>query len=453
MRPLAAILSLTALVLAGCRTAVPDYERDARHQLDAATQAYRPAGHPPELPALSAGSTAADYLRFALLHHPEIEAAYDDWRASVAAITPARARPDPRLTFQADIADTVMSVMPGFMSDFTASGKRTALGREAAAGSAVAYREYVGTILQTAAAFRNAWLELAYVEQARQLHARAAAAVAEILAVSDARYATGRSLAGLEAQVRLQNIAAEHHAHHAALTDRLTAARIRFKSALGLPPSDPDPVWPDAPLTSTALPDDDELWSRVLAANPDLARMRALVELSVARVAAAEKSRTPDFSLGVMTDVKASPVMLRPVATLSLPVWRDKIAATIASAQARHDAAVARLDARQLTLAAGLAHALYRIREADRMIAYFDHTALPNLDRLAATAEASYQSGLSDAVSIPESHLHRITLHIDRLAMLLQRETAVTDLLLLTADVAPVDLPLLAESTASTRNR
>jgi outer membrane protein TolC len=449
MRPPAALLSLTLVAaLAGCRTAVPDYERQARDRLRATAQAYRPGGHAPEQPALAAGSTAADYLRFALLHHPEVEAAYADWRASVAAITPARSQPDPRLTFQADLADTVMSVMPGFMADFMTPGKRAALGREAAAGSALAYRDYVKAVLQTAAEFRHAWLELAYVAQARQLHARAAAAVGEVIDVSNADYATGRSLAGLEAQVRFQNIAAEHHAHHAALTDRLIAARIRFKSALGLPPSAPDPVWPAPTLAATPLPDDNALWQRVLAANPDLARLRSGVELAVAHTAVAETARTPDFGLGAMVDLKTSPVMWRPTASLSLPLWRDKIAATVSAAQARHEAAAARLDAAQLTLAAQLAQALYRVREADRMIAYYDRTALPNLDRVVATAEAAYQSGLSPAGAIPENHLQRITLAIDRLALLFQRETAVTDLFLLTADIAPADTPLLARAAS-----
>jgi hypothetical protein len=82
------------------------------------------------------------------------------------------------------------------------------------------------------------------------------------------------------------------------------------------------------------------------------------------------------------------------------------------------------------------------------MIAYYDRTALPNLDRVVATAEAAYQSGLSPAGAIPENHLQRVTLAIDRLALLFQRETAVTDLFLLTADIAPADTPLLARAAS-----
>ncbi len=44
-----------------------------------------------------------------------------------------------------------------------------------------------------------------------------------------------------------------------------------------------------------------------------------------------KNAMSPDFTLGLMTDVKADPLMFRPTASVSLPVWREKIAATIAA--------------------------------------------------------------------------------------------------------------------------
>src|SRR5690242_2593310 len=95
-------LALAAITLVGgCATGPAAAERAARQHVSEVTRAYRPAGKKPSLPALAAGAPLEDYIRFALLNHPRVEAAYYDWRASVEAIAPARALPDPKITFEA----------------------------------------------------------------------------------------------------------------------------------------------------------------------------------------------------------------------------------------------------------------------------------------------------------------------------------------------------------------
>ncbi|HVU25745.1 MAG TPA: TolC family protein [Opitutus sp.] len=433
-------LALLAAVtlLAGCRTAVPAYETRARDDL-AAIRPTAPALDS-QLPAVDSSSPPADFIRFAVLHHPAVIAAYDDWRAAVAAVTPARSLPDPKFTFQADIADTLMSFMPGLMFDVMTTGKRTAMGREAAAGAEVAHRAYVAAVLRTAAEARRAWIELAYVEQSRRLYTRTIHAAEETLDFTNSGYATGRGMASFTEQTRLQNEIARHHAHHAALDERLVAARARFKSALGLAPADADPPWPVPELTATALPTADQLWQRAAAGNPELAQMRAMVDMAIASVAVAEKTGTPDFSVGAMVDLRANPLMVRPTAAVSLPIWRDRIAAAVASATARRDAATARVRAEELELAAELAQQLSMVRESDLMLAYIDHTALPNLTRTVASLEAGVASGMGDPAMIAETRMSELDLQHERLDALRDRENAVVDLLLLTAAVTPVDL-------------
>jgi outer membrane protein TolC len=457
---LSSSLSLLALacaaLLAGCRTTVPDYEQHARNHLAVLpppsapdSQLSTPSSPSPslnsQLSTLNSSSPSA-FIRFAVLHHPAVAAAYYDWRAAVAAITPARSLPDPRFTFEANITDTLMTFMPGLMADVLTTGKRTAMGREAAAGAEVAHRAYIATVLRTAAAARKAWIELAYVEESRRLYARTIRAAEATLDLTNSSYATGRGLASFAEQTRLQNEIARHHAHHAGLDDRLVAARARFKSALGLAPADADPPWPAPELTATPLPSADELWSRTADANPDLAQLRATVDQAVASVEVARKSGTPDFSVGAMADLRANPLMIRPTATVSLPIWRDKIAAAITSAEARRDAAAARVRAEQLELAAELAQQLYLVRESDRMLAYIDRTALPNLARSIDSLEAAASSGTADPAMIAETRMSQLDLRHERLDVLRERENAVVDVLLFTASIAPTDLTSASNS-------
>jgi outer membrane protein, heavy metal efflux system len=129
---------------------------------------------------------------------------------------------------------------------------------------------------------------------------------------------------------------------------------------------------------------------------------------------------------------------------VTLPISRKKIAANIAAATARSQAAGARVSAEQLNVAAELAQMLYMVRESDRMIAYIDGTALPNLDRIIASVEASYGTGMSTAAMIPETRLMALGMHRERVAALREREIAATDLMLLTADIVPPGASLLA---------
>ncbi len=433
---------------AGCQTASTPAERTARERLASVGRAW-PSGQSP-LPALQAGSPPSDYVRFALLKHPAVFAAFSEWRASVESIAPARALPDPQLTFQADIAGTVMSLMPGMMFDLMAPGKRAATAREAGAVSEIAYRHYLGTVVRTAAEVRRAWIELAFIEENLRLREASLAALDQSAELAAADYATGRGMTTLAGQIQASGEADRIRAEIATLGDRRHAARAQFKSALGLAPAAADPFWPEFPLAPTPLPSEEELWQRVLAVNPDLGQMRAMVEMAVAGEESAHQNRIPDFTVGLMADVQSAPWMWRPAATVTLPIWRGKIAGQMAAANARREAATAKVEAERLTMAAELARMLFMVREADRMLAFIDRTALPNIDRTIAAAAAAFQSGMGPPSMIPEARRMAANMRIERLAALRDRELAVTGLLLMTTDVAagpglpPLDPPLSA---------
>jgi len=84
------------------------------------------------------------------------------------------------------------------------------------------------------------------------------------------------------------------------------------------------------------------------------------------------------------------------------------------------------------------------------MLAYIDGTALPNLGRGLAFAEAGAQSGMAAPAMISETRLMAIDMRHERLDQLRQRELAAVDLALLTAAVAPADaLPAADLATAT----
>lgn len=449
-RLLSAVIGSAAIALffAGCASLSVPQEKEARGRVERVGETLSPEQKAVTMPTLTATSPPDDFLRFALLSHPAVAASYHEWRASVDAIAPARSLPDPKLTFEADITDTLMSLMPGLMFDFMTPGKRSAMGREAAAGSEVAYRVYVNAVLQTAANVRRSWIDLAYLDEAVRLREESLAALEQSLAVARAEYVTARGMATFEGQVNIISTTGQVRSEIATLQDRRSAARARFKSALGLLPEDNDPPWPSFPLTATTLPSEADLWRRAQSSNPEIATMRAMVEMAVAGVEVARKSGTPDFAVGAMVDLKASPLMIRPTASVSLPIWREKIAATIATAEARRDVAAARVTAERLNVAAELAQMIFMVRESERMIAYLDTTALPNVALVLESAGASYQAGMSSPAMIPELQVMSVNMRLERASALRDRELAVTNLLLMVADVTPADTGLIKETTS-----
>src|SRR6185369_12630069 len=97
--------------------------------------------------------------------------------------------------------------------------------------------------------------------------------------------------------------------------------------------------------------------------NPRLKELAAEIHAADAGIRVARKEKIPDFSAGGEVDVKASPFIWNPQLSMTLPIWRDKIAAEIAAAQSGKRAAEARLSAEQIALAVDFAEQTYLIRE------------------------------------------------------------------------------------------
>ena len=439
-----------AMAVAGCVSASRE-ERAAVDRVRETGDRLHPGGRRPALPELTAGSPEADYVRFALLNHPRVEAAFQDWRAAVLAIAPARALPDPKLTFQADIAGTLTSLMPGLMVDVMSTGRREAMAGEATAASEVAYRRYVGAVLGVAADVKKAWADLGGAEETLALKRRMLDLKAEAVQIAHASHVTTHVMGSLDDMVRLMNEEGRLRVDVANLEDEDAALRVQFKTALGIPRDAPDPVFPARFALPPPAPFDEEsVWRSALAANPRLGEMRAMVAMAVAETAVEEKARTPDFAAGLMADLKMKPVLWRPLGEVTLPVWREKIAAAIAAGRAREDAAGARLRNEELMTAADLARMIYMVREADRMIAYLDGVAIPNLNRNADTIAAAYGTGMTGFAMVPEAQEMVLAMQVERVAALRDREKTLADLSLLVAGQAPEGAPL-PEAPAGTR--
>jgi cobalt-zinc-cadmium efflux system outer membrane protein len=418
-------------------------ERAARDDVAEVARRFRPGDARPELPTLAETSSLADFLTFAMLTSPDVEAAYYDWAAAVEGITQERALPDPRLTFEADIADSVMALMPGLMLELPGPGKLRAAGEAAAAESRAAYFGFERAVLRTALAVKTAYYRLYFLEERTRVERRTLELLEDLERLAEQQNAAGRVTLQdvLRAQIAREQLETELDN----LADARAALLAEWKSALGLGPDDAPPPVPEDFEHSGDEIAPDELLARALDRNPDLRAMREDVLRAESALVLARKSRVPDVELGLEADLEADPTFVRPSASVTLPVWQDKIAAQIAGAQARKRAAEARLDAEQVRIAAELASMLYMYREAVRNAALLQEALLPRSRQSLEAARAGYVNGRAGFLDVIDAQRTLLEFELMSIEARTQRELALASLSLTVAGIAPGGAPTLPD--------
>jgi outer membrane protein TolC len=441
-RALAVVLGCAALMAwAGCNGTSTSAERAAREDVASVARRYRVGEGEHALPVLTAASPLAEFLRFAMLASPRVAAAYEEWFAAVERITVARSRPDPRLTFELDVADTVMSLMPGLMVDLPGRGKLGAAGAVAAAESRVAYFGFEREVLRTALAVKTAYYRLHFLEETLRVERSTLALLGDLEQLAAQQNAAGKATLQdvLRAQIALDQVATQI----VNLEDSRSTLVAELKAALGLGAADPDPPIPSNFEPSTGDPRPDELLATALAHNPGLRAMEEDVRRAEASLALARTSGVPDVSLGLEADVKANPIVFRPSASVTLPIWRDKIAAEIAGAQANTRAAAARLTGEQVQIAAEIAELLFVFREAVRNDALLSEKLVPKARQSLDAARAGYVNGRTGFLDLIDAQRMLLDFELAGIDARTQRELALAALSLSIAGIPPAGAPTL----------
>ncbi|MGA2748622.1 MAG: TolC family protein [Verrucomicrobiota bacterium] len=438
-RTLLLFLAIPTL-LAGCKGIAPPGEQAARRDLAAVRAAYRPREGLPGLPPLQTNSGLGDFLRFAMFNHPQVEGAYYDWLGSVERITVERSMPDPKLTFQAYIQNALTSLMPGLMQEFPGPGKLKAAANVATAESTARYYAFESSVLKTAYSVKQAYYQLGLLDEKTRINQRMLDLLADLEKSARAQNEVGKATLQdvYRAQIEEDQLTTEIDN----LRESHLALLAQFKGALGLRPSQPDPPLPvrfdSTPLELQA----DALLLTAFARNPQLKEMESDVRLAEASIGLARKARVPDFSAGLMAEVY-SPPFYWPQASMSLPVWRDKIAAQIAAAQAGKRASEARLTAAQIALTVDFAMKTYDYREATRNLALLQRQLLPKARQSLELARAGYLAGQIDFFNLIDAERTWLNFQLQEAEARARREIVLADLSLSIAGIAPDGAPIL----------
>jgi len=436
--------------LTSCRGVPRPEEKAARRNVsEVSARLERDRSNLAALP-LHNGATLSNYLAFAFVNQPQVQAAYQTWSASVERITQERSLPDPRLTFQADIQDIVVSLMPGLMQEFPGPGKLKARAAVAAAESDMQYFRFETAVLQTAFNLKKAYYRLYFIDEKVRITAEMLGLLSELERLARAQNETGKATLHdvLRAQIEEERLATEA----ASLQDSKQVLVAEFKGALGLRADQPDPPLPIQFETTPLDLSEDQLLASALRHNPKLKQMDAEVRQAQASLKLAYKARVPDFDIGLMADLKMSPLLYRPQGTMTLPIWRDKIAAQIAEAQATRQSAAARLSGEEISLAVDFAEASFDYRESERNLQLLRERLLPKAGQSLEIARSAYAAGQTDFFNLIDAQRTLLGFQMEEIQARTQRELALATISLLILGRFPETAPVLSSAAGLNPN-
>jgi outer membrane protein TolC len=334
-----------------------------------------------------------------------------------------------------DIENIVSSVMPGFMVNFPGAGKLRSAAAIASAESDAKYFAFEGAILESAYEVKRAYYQLHFLDEKLRVNRATLELLGELEKLARAQNEVGKVTLQdvLRAQIEQNRLKTDV----ANLEDSRNALLAELKSALGLGLKDSAPPVPNAFEPAALDLSSEKLLVSAMEHSPRLKAMEAEVRAAEAAIAMANKGRNPDFGVGLMADARTSPVLYRPVATVSLPVWRDKIAAEIAQGQAAKRAAEARLSNEQIAIAVEFAEKAIAYREASRNLEVLQRELVPKQQESLEVARSGYLAGQIDFFNLTDAEQTLLRFALAEVDAREQRELALTELSLLTLGVRP----------------
>jgi cobalt-zinc-cadmium efflux system outer membrane protein len=366
-------------------------------------------------PDLSEDATLSDYLAYAAINNPGLEAAFSEWKAALERIPQVRALPDPRFTYVHYIQSVETRVGSqeqsyALVQTFPWLGKLKRQGEMALREAEAVRQRYEAAKLSLFYQVKHAYYEYYYLGRAIAVMEANIMLVSNLEEVARAKYQVGAVpyAALVKAQVELGK-----------LEDALTTLEdlrgptvARLNTALGRAPESYLP-WPGPIGTEPVDFSDEEIYSDLKANNPELVALDFMTERQEAAVGLSTQTYFPDLTLGAAfirtgdaldPEMEASgkdPVMAS--LSLNLPIWVGKYRAAGREARARLRAAEKRRRDREHQLLTDLKLAFFHFRSAERKTDLYGDSLIPKAEQALAASQRAFAVGKADFFDLIEA--------------------------------------------------
>jgi len=356
----------------------------------------------PTLPDLTKSSGLSDYLAYAALNNPGLEAAFNRWKAAAERIPQVKALPDPKFNYLYYVQEVETRVGPqrhglGITQVFPWFGKLKLRGDIATEAAHVARKRYDAVRLKLFFEVKDAYYEYYYLAKSIAITKENVNLVRHLESVARSRYkaAAGRHPDVVRAQVEIGKLEDRYQS----LLDLRRPIVARLNASLNRP-AEADIPWPIEISVADAGAVDAELLDKLAAENPELQALEIEIGKSRRAIELAKKDYYPDFNFGLnFIDTDTSSVGSPPddgkdpviaMISLNLPLWRDKYDAGVREARARYYAARQDKTEKTNSLSSDLKMASYRLRDAERKIDLYGDALLPKARESLKVTESGY---------------------------------------------------------------
>ncbi len=356
------------------------------------------------LPEPNESSELSDYLEYAALNNPGLEAAFYRWKAALEEVPQVKSLPDPRFNYRYFIQEVETRVGPqrqsfGISQVFPWFGKLDLRGDVAAAAASAAQKRYESAKLKLFFEVKDAYYEYYYLAKSIAVTKDNMSLMEHLEGVARSRYkaAAASHPDVIRAQVELGKL----EDRYLTLVDLKQPTVARLNAALNRPVDAPIPAPAEIRLEQVEVADA-KLLAKLVRANPQLQALDFEIAQQQHSIELAKKDYYPDVMLGVSVIDTGDSIVGSPrdngkdpvVASVSmnLPIWGKKYSAGVRQARARYNAA--RRDRTEMANSLGwqLKTALYRFRDGERKIDLYRDTLLPKAEESLKVTESGFRA-------------------------------------------------------------
>lgn len=356
-------------------------------------------------PTLTADASPDDYIRYALYNSPEVEAAYQRWRAAAERPTQAAALPDPRLTFGFFLEEVQTRTGPqqarlGVSQTFPWPGRLRNREDAASKASAAAWRRFEAARLSVTERVVTMLHDLAYLDAAIAITGENLELLRSFEEVLRARYRVGAGshpeLIRVQVELgqledRIAQLRAMRPAYVAELNATLHRASGHEVAPLGRLPG------------RVASVDADGLAEIARRSNPVLLELGERIEEQRHLAEVARRDGLPDLTVGleylftgeaINSDTPGSgddPILLS--FGINVPLWREKYDAGFREALARRLSVSHERAGEANRIAAAIHRAWFEHTDADRRVRLYELTLIPKAEESLRASLAGFRAG------------------------------------------------------------
>ncbi len=353
---------------------------------------------------LTEDAVLSDYLAYAALHNPELEAAFNLWKAALEKIPQVQSLPDPNFTYEYYIENVETHIgmqrhMFNLSQTFPWFGKLSLLGELALQEANIQKQMYENLKLSLFYEVKVSYFDYYYLSRSITVTEDNIKLMSYFENVARTKYSAGSATNAdvIKAQVelgKLEESLISLHYMEEPIRAMLNAALNRPSNAI-LP-------WPtDLPENNLALSDEDII-RQINENNPGLKALEIMTVKETNEIDLARKDFYPDITFGINLETGMSSIpgndmsWKNPVMTMlmiNLPMWRGKYRAAVQEARARYSSVVKERDNRKNVLVSNMKTAIYNYRDSVRKIELYRDSLIPKAMQALNVTQIAFESG------------------------------------------------------------